>query len=273
MTASPYELKAKLLDIRDVGLSLGGSQILAGVTAEVFDVVRPGVTQGQIVGLLGPSGRGKSSLARILAGLLAPTAGEVRHADGFGLLRAVRAGEVGMVAQRYPLLEHRTVRGNLLLAHPGIKAAALEHKVEKLLAQFKLEDRADYYPAQLSGGQRQRVAIIQQLAWCSGLLILDEPFSGLDPLMKDAACKLIADVAATDELLTIVVITHDIGAAVSIADTLWMLGRPPGASSEPSRIVHTHDLMARGLAWNPEVRALPEFADCVREVTQQFRGL
>ena len=89
------------------------SPVFNGVTAEVRDIIVPGKVQGQVVGILGPSGCGKTTLFRIIAGLHAPTSGRV-SVNGFD--RPVMAGEVGVVAQSYPLFEHRTVLGNLMLA-------------------------------------------------------------------------------------------------------------------------------------------------------------
>jgi ABC-type sulfate/molybdate transport systems ATPase subunit len=112
--ATPYyELKDTLLRVENVSQTLGGNLILRDVNIEIKDIVRPGREQGQVVGLLGPSGIGKTRLFRILAGLDAPDTGRVHHHER-GV--PVQRGMVGVVAQNYPLFHHRNVLGNLLVA-------------------------------------------------------------------------------------------------------------------------------------------------------------
>jgi polar amino acid transport system ATP-binding protein/sulfate transport system ATP-binding protein len=272
---TPYELKDTILQIEHVSLDLGGTTILRDVNAEVKDIVRPGCTQGQVVGLLGPSGIGKTKLFDILSGTLKPTVGRV-------LMTAkavpVKMGSVGVVAQDYPLFEHRKVIGNLMVAgrQAGLTEDQARAKAKKLLEVFMLKSKEDSYPASLSGGQRQRVAIAQQLMCSEHFLLMDEPFTGLDPIMKDQACKMITDLASADELNTILVVTHELSAAVMVADTLWMMGRDHDAKGDiipGARVVSTIDLIAKGLAWQPNVASLPAFADVVRELRELFPSL
>lgn len=273
-----HEFQETLLTIDDVSLRFGTNLILKGVKGEINNIHRPGLTQGQVVGLLGPSGRGKTQLSRVLAGLQKPTTGRVLvGADQ----RPATQGQMGFVQQHYPLLEHRTVMANLLLAAKLRGGAPKQEgepwqsdtaRIMSLLLRFGLQDKTDMYPAQLSGGQRQRIAIVQQLLSSENFIIMDEPFSGLDPLTKDEACKLITEVAGLNELLTIVVITHDIGAAVSVADSLWMLGWDPG-ERQGAHVRFTYDLIERGLAWQPDIRLTTQFSDFVREVTAMFHEL
>src|ERR1700729_754486 len=109
--ALPYELHEPVLTIDKVCLSYDGVPILKDVSAQIKKIVRPDKKQGQVVGLLGPSGVGKTTLFCILAGLIKPDSGEVLVGDGQPLKR----GSVGVVAQNYPLFSHRTVLGNLLV--------------------------------------------------------------------------------------------------------------------------------------------------------------
>src|SRR5947209_2879817 len=102
-----------LLKIENVSLEYDGRPFLKKVSAEIKDIIRADCTQGQVVGFLGPSGIGKTQLFRIIAGLNSSTSGRV---SVNGEDRPVKAGEVGVVAQDYPLFEHRTVMSNLLLA-------------------------------------------------------------------------------------------------------------------------------------------------------------
>jgi len=272
--ACRYELKEILLTLDDLGLSLGGKAILSGVSACVRNVTRPGVLQGQIVGVLGPSGVGKTQLFRLLSGLSHPDRGRVLVG---AKQQPVARGDVGVVAQAYPLFEHYSVLDNLMVAarQHGLSKAEARTQANAMLARFALQECASAYPATLSGGQRQRVAIAQQLIRPKPLLLMDEPFSGLDLAMVREVCALLAEISLHNEELTTVIVTHDINAALSIADTLWLLGRPraPGGKTEGARIVHTIDLMERGLAWHPDVMHAPEFESTKREVEQRFAAL
>jgi NitT/TauT family transport system ATP-binding protein len=263
-----------LLSVHDVWLKLGDAQILQGLDFEVHDRVRPGVVTGQVVGLLGPSGVGKTRLLRILAGLDAPDRGSVAGPGGV----ALPVGSVGLVFQSYPLLAHRTVLDNLVVAGEtnGLSGTESRHKAVALLDRFHLAERARYFPAQLSGGQRQRVAIAQQLVKQKTFLLMDEPFSGLDPAALEDVTKLIIEVANMDELNTVVLVTHDIRSALLISDTLFMLGRDRDAAGKVTSGAHiqkTYDLVAMGLAWRADLEIDPGFPAIEREVKQGFKAL
>ena len=275
MAKTSYSVGKSLLKIENVSLEYDGRAVLKNVNAEVRDIAVPGRVQGQVVGFLGPSGCGKTSLFHIIAGLSQPTSGRV-SVNGFD--RPVKAGEVGVVAQSYPLFEHRTVLGNLMLgAKKKEKDATVAHdKVMALLKEFELEDKASLYPAQLSGGQRQRCAIIQQILCSEHFLLMDEPFSGLDLLMLEKTCELICKVADMDDLNTIIVVTHDVTAACSVADHLWLMGRETdgnGNTIPGSRIVKEYNLIERDLCWQPGIITTAPFTDFVREVKDEFRRL
>src|ERR1700735_53378 len=132
-----YSLGKTLLNIENVSLAYDGKLILSEVNAQVQDVIIPDVVKGQIIGILGPSGCGKTTLFRIIAGLLKPTSGRVVLDS---LDRPVLPGEVGLVAQDYPLFAHRTILGNLMLGaikkekNPKIA----KDKVMAMLAEFGL---------------------------------------------------------------------------------------------------------------------------------------
>ncbi|HEV3325405.1 MAG TPA: ATP-binding cassette domain-containing protein, partial [Puia sp.] len=136
--------------------------------------------------------------------------------------------------------------------------------IREYTRRFDVADVLGRYPAQLSGGQQQRVSIIQQLLKGSDFLLLDEPFSGLDVCVLDKVVELLLQVSLSDELKTLIIVSHDIATAVAISDTVLVLGRETGL--EGSTIVREIDLIERGLAWQKEVRQEKAFAETVREI-------
>ncbi len=275
MKARIWSYGVPVLQAKDVCVSRGGVPVLRDVALEITELRRPESVVGQVVALLGPSGMGKTTLFRVLAGLDAPDRGVVRVGAG---LRPVRRGTVGVVAQRSPLFAHRTVLDNLVIAgrQAGLSGAAATQKARSFLDRLRLSDVAGHWPSQLSGGQQQRVAIAQQFLCSDHLLLMDEPFSGLDPIAIRTVSELITEVANLDSLNTIVVVTHDVAAALSVADTLWLLGRDRDAAGRAvpgARVQATYDLLERGLAWNDEARETPEFAALYREIVGRFPSL
>lgn len=276
MTAShPYTVGEVILKISDVHLALGGKQILKNLSVEIRDLIRPGHTMGQVVAMLGPSGIGKTQLFRIMAGLNKPDSGTATLGEPG---RAVEPGLVGVVAQNYPLFAHRVVLGNLMLAgkQAGLSASAAREKAMGFLRRFGLEESAHKYPAELSGGMRQRVAIAQQFMCSENLLLLDEPFSGLDPLQLDRVIGLIREVSLAHEHNTIVIVTHDINAALRISDTIWVLGREIDAQGEKvpgAKVMRTYNLIDEGVAWKDDPENTPDFTRLYREIRSLFTTL
>ena len=273
--AVAYERKDVILKAEHVSVAKDGVPILRDVNLEIRDVVRPDCTTGQVVGLLGPSGIGKTTLFRVLAGLDPPDSGRVVIGEEG---KPVERGMVGVVAQQYPLFGHRTVLGNLIVAgrQAGLSGEAAREKAMGFLQRFDLEAQAKHYPPQLSGGQRQRVAIAQQFMCSEHLLLLDEPFSGLDPVAIDRVSKLLNEVACMHELNTIIVVTHDIAAALEVADTIWLMGRdrdPEGKIIPGARIQTSYNLIDSGLAWRDGIATTPEFILTLREIRDRFPTL
>ncbi|HTR31992.1 MAG TPA: ATP-binding cassette domain-containing protein [Puia sp.] len=268
-----------LLRVDGVGLSYGGQRILREIRFTVRDIVRPGLEQGQVVSLVGRSGIGKTQLFRLLSGLQRPDEGSITIrervpvAKGDGSIemyreRNVQAGDMGVIFQNYYQFGWRTVRQSLLLAARRNKqlAGKEEDAIRRYTQQFDIADVLNRYPAQLSGGQQQRVSIIQQLLKGSDFLLLDEPFSGLDVCVLDKVVELLLQVSLSDELKTLIVVSHDIATAVAISDTVFILGRQAG--QDGSTIVREIDLMERGLAWQQGVRGEKAFEETVREIKE-----
>ena len=273
--------KEVLLHVENISLSLGiGSErrlILRDVDAEIRNVVRPGMQQGQVVGFLGPSGIGKTQLFRIVAGFQQPDEGQVL----VGTEQIVTsAGRIGVVSQNYLVLNHRTVFGNLAFAamQGGLSKCEAADKANHYLEQFDMIGHRNRWPAELSGGQRQRLAILQQVLVGHQTICMDEPFSGLDVNQVHKVAQLISNLTSHDELLTIIVVTHDIGAALEVSDTLWLMGHEPnlekpGEFLPGARIIAQSDLIAEGLAWDPDLRTNPKFRELEGIVTERFRTL
>lgn len=270
-----YTENEPLIRVEGVSLELGGNIILRDVNAVVKNIHRDEVNQGQVIGFLGMSGIGKSEFFKVLAGLQKPTSGQVLLGDP-GV--PVHYGMVGVVAQHYPLIDWRTVLGNLMIAatQAGNSPKVAKERSMEMLEFFKLTDKANFYPKHLSGGQQQRVAIAQQVLCDGDVLLMDEPFSGLDMKMKNELINLVTDISHMGDKKTIIVITHVIEEAARIADELWLMGRErdeEGKEIPGARIIDTYDLKAKGLAWHPELRRLPEFRDFVQMVEDRFMTL
>ncbi len=226
----------------------------------------------QIVSLLGPSGAGKTTALRIIAGLDKPTSGCVRLSDGEGRpLREVRVGDVGVVFQRYPLFDDLNVLNNLVepARRAGVPKQEARDKALRLLDEFDMVKQGLAWPLQLSGGQRQRVAILQQLMQDRHFIILDEPFSGLDPVNITNVIDLIARTANQHTLNTFIIVTHDVTSALAVSDTVYLLGRERDGKGDPipgARVMKSYDLIGEGLAYHPQIEDIPRFAEIRKEI-------
>ncbi len=264
----------------DVTMKFGDNLVLKPTSIEVRDILRPGMAQGQVVGILGPSGCGKTTFSRILAGLQKPTTGTIQVADSQNMtvLNPIKPGLVGMVAQNYPLFPWRTVQGNLdvALEHSDDDKALRKSRINQYLNTFGLRDKVKCYPSQLSGGQCQRIAIIRELLCSEHYLVLDEPFTGLDCTMKDRLIEMINQVARMHEQNTIFIVAHDIEALAQISDCLWLFGRERDEKGVPipgATIRKSYNLIERGLAWEPGIEKTQAFHEFRNEVRAEFENL
>jgi len=267
-----YTRAGALLKLNNISLKFGDKLVLRDINIDVLDVIEPGVTRGQVCTLVGKSGAGKSQLFNIIAGLQQPTTGEVLIGTA---QQPVRRGQVGMVAQNYPLFNHKTVMNNLLCVTKD------KEKINFYLNEFGLLEHAAKYPAQLSGGQRQRIAVTQQLLCSEHFILLDEPFSGLDPLSTQKLCDVITKIAGMDELNTILISSHVIEPSLAVSDTVWVLGQetcydPPTSIDTKipgSTIRFVEDLAAQGLAWREDIELDPAFTAVCKKVRDIFKEI
>lgn len=275
MNQFAYTKNETLLKIENVSLQLGDNLILKDVNVNIKDIIRPNMKQGQVVSILGPSGVGKTKLFEIMSGLLNPTTGKVLVGQE---QKEVHPGVVGVVQQNYPLFEFRTVYGNLEISarKGGIPHNERKQRIEHVLNQFGLLKHATKWISELSGGQRQRIAIAQQLLCSENFLLLDEPFSGLDIIMIEKVLDMIREISSNNELLTIIIVSHDIISTATISDTLWLIGRDRDSEGNiipGSRIKHEYDLIEKGLAWQRGIETTPEFNELIKEIRQIFPTL
>ncbi|WP_053658651.1 quaternary amine ABC transporter ATP-binding protein [Streptomyces sp. MMG1121] len=200
-----------------------------GTTAAVIDASF-GVGEGEIFVVMGLSGSGKSTLLRMLNGLLEPTAGSVRF-DGQDLttltdreLREVRSRKISMVFQHFALFPHRSVRDNAAygLEVQGVPRAERERRADEALALCGLAGWETSWPDELSGGMQQRVGLARALATDADLLLMDESFSALDPLIRRDMQDQLLELQKTLKK-TIVFITHDLNEAMRLGDRIAVM--------------------------------------------------
>ena len=213
-----------MLDARGLGVDFGQRTILRD-----FDLR---VAAQEFVCIVGPSGCGKTTLLRLLAGLAAPSRGELTF-NG----RRVDRPQPGMaiVFQDYgrALLPWRTVAGNVALALEAGRVPRGEHeqRIAGLLDKMQLALHADKFPAQLSGGMQQRLQIARCLAQEPQILLMDEPFGSLDAItrheLQDEVCRI-----AREDGRTVVFVTHDLEEAIYLGDRVVALAANPGRIAE-----------------------------------------
>lgn len=191
-----------------------------------IDKISLTVEQGEFVSLVGPSGCGKTTILSIIAGLLAPSAGEVRISG-----TAVNGPniKVGYMLQQDYLFPWRTIYQNAII---GLELTGQLNeqgidRVVQLLDDMGLNTFRDAYPNQLSGGMRQRVALVRTLATEPDLLLLDEPFSALDYQTKLKLEDLLVRTLKARHK-TAILVTHDLSEAIAMSDRVIVLGRNPG---------------------------------------------
>ena len=207
-----------MLKLQGLNWAIGGQSILRGVSLDI--------AAGELVCLLGPSGCGKTSTLRVIAGLERPDGGSV-VIDGCtvtgerAFVPPQRRG-VGFLFQDYALFPHLTVVENIRFGLTEWGQTAVNHRTTELLDQMRLAEHAGKYPHMLSGGQQQRVALARALAPRPGLLLLDEPFSGLDTRLRGQIRNETRDILKATGVTTLMV-THDWEEAMLVADRIALM--------------------------------------------------
>ena len=209
-----------MLALRQVTKRFGDTEAIAGVDVEVGE--------GTTTALIGPSGCGKSTLLRMIVGLVWPDSGDV-EVEGVRVtpesVQQVRRG-LGYVIQDGGLFPHLTARENTVLAARefGWEATRIQERLMELVALTHFpEEGLDRYPLQLSGGQRQRVALMRALMLGPTVLLLDEPFAALDPMIRRELQEELGEIFGT-LATTVLLVTHDLGEAAYLSDELVLLG-------------------------------------------------
>jgi len=273
---SYYESDASILAVENLSVQYDGKKIIQNINFEERDVIRSGRIQGQTIAFVGRSGRGKSTLFRSLAGLERPTSGRILISDikkqsgtEHPPFKEVEEGDVGFVNQNYMLFRHKTIYQAMEFAMRKIDKPSAEKQtiITTHLKDWGLEDVKNQYPNELSGGQRQRTAILEQVLSSTNYIILDEPFSGLDVGNIQNVKSAFKLINRTHELNTIIFCTHDIELAVSMADSIYVIGYPTmenGRLETIGTLIRKYDLKSKGLAWRDDYSS--EHHDLVEKI-------
>ncbi len=196
--------------------SYGNVKVLDNLSLEVDD--------GELAVILGPSGVGKTTTLKIIAGILKPDSGKVLFNDRDVTYLEPKERNVGMVFQSPALFPHMTVWENIAFGLEARKwpREKIRERVRDLLHMFNLDGLEDRYPRELSGGQQQRVAIARALAINPKVLLMDEPFANLDPLLRDRLRWELKSIQK-ELAITTIFVTHDQDEAFQIADKLAIM--------------------------------------------------
>ena len=176
------------------------------------------VRRGELIAVLGPSGAGKSTLLNLVAGFLQPASGSITIEEKDHTRTPPSQRPVSMLFQENNLFTHLTVRQNIGLGmHPGLRLNAdQQQKLNSIAAQMGISDLLERLPGELSGGQRQRAALARCLVREQPILLLDEPFSALDPALRQEMLLLVKEVCEHQQL-TMLMVSHSVEDAARIA--------------------------------------------------------
>lgn len=230
-----------IIEVKDVSVSFGDKSILRNVSF--------GVRRGEITAMLGKSGCGKTTLFKVMLGLLAPETGTVvvdgRQTEfGRGGLSSDVMKRVGVLFQSGALFGSMTVAENVampLRLHTTLSTETVEYLVAMKLRSVGLEGYGDYLPAEISGGMQKRAALARATALDPAILLFDEPSAGLDPVTSAHLDRLILRIVKSLRT-TVVLVTHEMSSVMAIADRAVMLDadeRTIIADGPPARLKET----------------------------------
>ena len=224
------------------------------------------ITPGEFVAIIGQSGCGKSTLLSLVSGILAPTGGQVLI-DGRPVTGP--SPKVGYMLQQDYLFEWRTILENTLLGAEiqRVDMKAARARATQLLTRYGLGQFLHHTPRQLSGGMRQRVALARTLVTEPDIVLLDEPFSALDSQTRIALADEIAD-ALRRERKTAILVTHDIGEAIAMAERVVVMSRRPGRIKSEYQIRFTTPDGTRPAPF--AARSAPEFNDYFKRLWEEL---
>ena len=244
-----------VLEVKDVSKSFDEEQIINRISIERHE--------GELVSLLGVSGGGKTTLFNIISGLSLPDEGNVwiDNEEVTG-----KPGNVSYMLQKDLLLPYRTILDNvaLPLIIRGMKKKEAREKAAPYFAEFGLAGTEKKYPAQLSGGMKQRAALLRTYLFSQKVALLDEPFSALDMLTKQAMHEWYLDVMEKIKLSTLF-ITHDIDEAILLSDRIYLLTGKPG---EITKEIVIRELKPR----TQDFKLTEEFLQYKKEILQHLSG-
>jgi multiple sugar transport system ATP-binding protein len=246
-----------LVELSGIRKSFGAVRALDGVELTVQD--------GENVAVLGPSGSGKSTLLRVVAGLETPDSGDVAFAGVSQHAIPVHKRDCAIVFQHYALYPHMTGLANIatgLRFGLGLSKAEAEARARELAAAMQVEHLLDRKPRQMSGGQRQRIALARALARRSGIVLLDEPLSGLDAQLHAVLRVEIAAMLRTVGA-TAINVTHDQLDAMAMADRIAVLndGRIEQVGTPDELFARPATLFVAGFIGTPPMNLLTVDAD------------
>ncbi len=214
-----------------VGVSIASGITFSNVSYQIgkhriLDDISLEVNPGQVLCLLGPSGSGKTSLLRVAAGLLEGNSGTIqidnRVISGPGVFVPPEKRGVGLVFQDYALFPHMTLLQNVEFGLTALSGSEAREQAFRVLARVGLEERADQYPGVLSGGEQQRVALARALAPRPGILLMDEPFSGLDSRLRETIREQSLELLR-ETRSTAIIVTHDAEEALRVGDHIALI--------------------------------------------------
>lgn len=202
---------------------------------------------GQITALLGGSGAGKSTLLRLFAGLEGLDAGEIRLGTEIlsapGRTLPAEKRRIGLIFQDFALFPHLTAARNVAFGLKHLPKAEAAARAQAWLARLGLEPRANAYPHELSGGEQQRVAIARALAPEPAAILMDEPFSGLDPSLRDSVRDAALDAIRAAGIPALLV-THDPAEALEHADRIAIMSQGELLQEGPASEIYTRPVSA-----------------------------